>query len=151
MVHFYGVEGAEFNTEAATHADRRVNVELRATRDRFAAFIAVAHDPDTLRRTDLGAYAAGRAAVLIRFRVPDQHRDIAEALRQQPLFFRILDRQQPFLIDRLLDNAAIVAKLNTAPVAVGHTLPIVLKCLQSVLQSHAQTLKKSCPKHTLNS
>jgi hypothetical protein len=89
-----------------------VDIELRRARDGLAGVVHVAHDPDALRRADLGADAARGAAILVRlFRVPEQHRDIAETLRQQAALFRVLDREQAFLRDRLIDDAPLSSSL----------------------------------------
>src|SRR5450759_2470257 len=94
MVHFYGVERTEFSTQAAVHADIRVNIKLGRVWDRTpGGRVGGADDPDALRRTHLGANAARSAAQSlfpIRAFIVDQEWYKAELFRDWDLFFRIL-------------------------------------------------------------
>src|SRR5262245_31136023 len=104
MVHLDGVEGTELDAERAAHAYGSVDIELGRPCDRLALVVRITHDPDALGWAYLGTDAAGRAAIFVFLSVPQQHWDVAEALGQQALLFRILNRQQAFLRDRLFDH-----------------------------------------------
>ena len=56
--------------------------------------------PDALRRTDLRADTARCAAILAGLGIIDQHRDVAEPLRQLAPLLRILDGEDAVLVRR---------------------------------------------------
>ena len=138
MVHLDRVKGAEFNTETATHTDGRVDVKFSRSRDGFAGGITVTHNPDTLRRTDFGANPTGCTAIFTSGRIPNEHRNIAKALWQQALLFRILNRQQPFLVDGLLDNTTLIVQLHAIYIAAWHRFAIIGKGVDRMFQGDAQ-------------
>ena len=87
--------GQYSDAEATVHADIRVDVELGRLGDGATRFRVVGtHDPDTLRRTDLGADATGGATLFlrsIRLFIVNKERDIARLFGRDQSFFRILD------------------------------------------------------------
>ena len=59
MVHLDRIERAILRAEAAVHADVHIDEKLCRLGDWLAGdWVVRAHDPDALRRTDLGAYSA---------------------------------------------------------------------------------------------
>src|SRR5690349_1862977 len=64
VIHDDRVEGTVLGAEATVHADVYVDIELGRLGDRAAGSRVVrAHDPDTLRRADLGTNTARGAAL----------------------------------------------------------------------------------------
>ena len=102
VVHLDRVERAILRAKAAVHTDVHINEKLGGFRDRFArGLVLPLHDPDALRRADLGADAAGGAALglglpfFFLLAVEDQDRQHPEPLRRFKPLLRIGDREDP--------------------------------------------------------
>ncbi len=84
VIHDDRVERTVLGAEAAVHADVHVDVELGRLGDRAARVRVVrTHDPDALRRADLGTDAAGGTALFLRaiwFFIVHQERNISASL-----------------------------------------------------------------------
>ena len=133
MIHLDGVERAVLGAEAAVHADVGVDVELGGLRDGTSrGRVGAAHDPDALRRADLGADAAGGAADLlfaVRALVIDEERDVAEFLGHGQFLFGILHREDAACVlagtvgDALRREVAFLAR-GDAPPQPDEVLPV---------------------------
>ena len=150
VIHLDGVERTVLRTEATTHADAGIDVELSRTRDRLARLILVTHDPDTLRRTNLGADATGRTAILARVLLVDQHGDVAEVLRKFALFFRILDGEDAANVRGLAQNLAPRGLVGVA-IARGIAGDVVCKRRDRALQGDAEAFQDTKSKHGCSS
>ncbi len=90
MIHKNSIKGAGFFTDAAIHADSKINIENRGPLKGFSVLIKFADDINAFWRTFFGANVASNTAEIIRLIVINKKGEIAEAFfLREPLFGKL--------------------------------------------------------------
>jgi len=153
VIHLDSVERAELGAQAAVHTDVDVDVELlRCGLGAAGLRVGAAHDPDALRRADLGADAATGAPVLAGglFRVQvvdDQKGGEAEAFRNGDLFLRVFNREQP--------QPAVLAALAEMEGGIGaftlaQEADVIDVCIKKMLERDPHPFKNAQSVHIIS-
>src|SRR5690606_13219244 len=152
VVHLDRIERAKFGAQPAVHADVDVDKKRLWLRNwPLGLRVLTAHDPDTLRRANLGADTAARAPVVSRtLRMvvvfDNQERYEAEPLRHGEFLFRILDGEDTLRF-RPLSNLKRRIRQRAAQILLRATAHVCRIGGDEMLEGNPQALHNALSEH----